>query len=83
MIGKIVSDEAQFLDRPARDALEAGTRVNVGQVDDRVGALGLDLGRNDGRAGRGAQGDRLEQGIAWVTSKGVRVDPVVGDVVEG
>jgi len=25
----------------------------------------------------------IEQGIAWVTSKGVRVDPVVGDVVEG
>ena len=25
----------------------------------------------------------LEQGIAWVTSKGVRVDPIVGDTVEG
>ncbi len=25
----------------------------------------------------------IEQGIAWVISKGVRVDPVVGDVVEG
>lgn len=25
----------------------------------------------------------IEQGIAWVTSKGVRVDPVMGDVVEG
>jgi len=25
----------------------------------------------------------IEQGIAWVTGKGVRVDPVVGDVVEG
>jgi len=25
----------------------------------------------------------IEQGIAWVTSKGVRVDPVAGDVVEG
>ena len=25
----------------------------------------------------------IEQGIAWVTSKGVRVDPVVGDIVEG
>ncbi len=25
----------------------------------------------------------IKQGIAWVTSKGVRVDPVVGDVVEG
>ena len=27
--------------------------------------------------------DAIEKGIAWVTSKGVRVDPVVGDIVEG
>ena len=25
----------------------------------------------------------IEDGIAWVTSKGVRVDPVIGDIVEG
>ena len=25
----------------------------------------------------------IEQGIAWMTSKGVRVDPVIGDIVEG
>jgi len=25
----------------------------------------------------------IEQGIAWVTGKGVRVDPIIGDVVEG
>jgi len=25
----------------------------------------------------------IENGIAWVISKGVRVDPVVGDIVEG
>lgn len=25
----------------------------------------------------------IEQGIKWVTSKGVRVDPVAGDIVEG
>ena len=25
----------------------------------------------------------IEQGIAWVISKGVRVDPVIGDIVEG
>lgn len=30
----------------------------------------------------GDEGD-IERGIAWVTGKGVRVDPVVGDVVEG
>ena len=25
----------------------------------------------------------IEEGIAWVTKKGVRVDPVIGDIVEG
>ncbi len=25
----------------------------------------------------------IEDGIAWVTSKGVRVEPVAGDIVEG
>jgi len=25
----------------------------------------------------------IEQGIAWVKGKGVRVDPVIGDVLEG
>ncbi|MDO8687458.1 MAG: NIL domain-containing protein [Dehalococcoidales bacterium] len=25
----------------------------------------------------------IEEGIAWVRTRGVRVDPVVGDVVEG
>jgi ABC-type methionine transport system ATPase subunit len=30
----------------------------------------------------GAEED-IDRGINWVTTKGVRVDPVVGDVVEG
>ena len=25
----------------------------------------------------------IEEGITWVTSKGVRIDPVIGDIVEG
>ena len=25
----------------------------------------------------------IENGITWVTGKGVRVDPVIGDIVEG
>jgi len=25
----------------------------------------------------------IERGIVWVTGKGVRVDPVIGDIVEG
>ena len=31
----------------------------------------------------GGEEEDLKQGIAWVTSKGVRVDPVTGDIVEG
>ncbi|MCJ7490553.1 MAG: NIL domain-containing protein [Dehalococcoidia bacterium] len=27
--------------------------------------------------------DEIERGVQWVASKGVRVDPVQGDVVEG
>ena len=27
--------------------------------------------------------EEIEQGIAWATSKGVRIDPVIGDIVEG
>jgi hypothetical protein len=27
--------------------------------------------------------DDIERGIVWVTGKGVRVDPVIGDIVEG
>ncbi len=29
------------------------------------------------------EASEIERGIAWVISKGVRVDPVVGDIVEG
>jgi len=29
------------------------------------------------------EGEDIERGIAWVSSKGVRVDPIVGDIVEG
>jgi hypothetical protein len=27
--------------------------------------------------------DEIERGIAWVKRRGVRIDPVIGDVVEG
>ena len=27
--------------------------------------------------------DNIEQGIAWVTSKGVRIDPTNGNIAEG
>ena len=29
------------------------------------------------------EGEDIERGIAWVIGKGVRVDPVGGDIVEG
>ena len=31
----------------------------------------------------GGEEKDIEDGLAWVSSKGVRVDPVTGDVVEG
>ena len=27
--------------------------------------------------------NEIEQGITWMANKGVRVDPVIGDIVEG
>ena len=27
--------------------------------------------------------ERIQQGVSWVSSLGVRVDPVAGDVIEG
>jgi len=27
--------------------------------------------------------EEIEKGITWMTGKGVRIDPVIGDVVEG
>jgi hypothetical protein len=29
------------------------------------------------------EGEDIEGGIGWVVGKGVRVDPVIGDIVEG
>ncbi len=44
-----------------------------------------DVSENKGWVVLELEGDErdIEQGIAWVTAKGVRVDPVIGDVVEG
>jgi len=50
------------------------TNIRRADVTENRGWVVLEL--------EGEEGD-IEQGIAWVTSKGVRVDPVVGDVVEG
>ena len=50
------------------------TNIRRADVTENRGWVMLEL--------EGEEGD-IEQGIAWVTSKGVRVDPVAGDVVEG
>jgi len=44
-----------------------------------------DVSENKGWVVLELEGDEkdIEQGIAWVTGKGVRVDPVIGDIVEG
>ncbi len=44
-----------------------------------------DVTENKGWVVLELEGDEkdIEQGIAWVTNKGVRVDPIIGDIVEG
>jgi ABC-type methionine transport system ATPase subunit len=44
-----------------------------------------DVSENKGWVVLELEGDEaeIERAIAWVTSKGVRIDPVVGDIVEG
>ena len=51
------------------------TNIHSADISDEKGWVVLELG--------GEEKD-IEDGIAWVTSKGVRVDPVTGeDIVEG
>ena len=44
-----------------------------------------DVSENKGWVVLELEGDETEidKGIAWVSSRGVRVDPVIGDIVEG
>lgn len=50
------------------------TNVRMADVDERVGWVVLEL---DGDA------DEIQRSLDWAERKGVRVDPVTGDVVEG
>jgi len=50
------------------------TNIRRADVSENKGWVVLELEGED---------SEIEQGIVWVTSKGVRVDPVVGDIVEG
>ena len=49
------------------------TNIRRADVTDERGWVVLELEGDD---------DDIERGMAWVESRGVRVDPVVGDVVE-
>lgn len=50
------------------------TNIRRADVSEHKGWVVLEL--------EGEEND-IEQGLTWVTSRGVRVDPVVGDIVEG
>ncbi len=50
------------------------TNIRRADVSENKGWVVLEL---DGEE------QEIEKGIAWVVGKGVRVDPVVGDVLEG
>lgn len=50
------------------------TNIRRADVSENKGWVVLELEGED---------QEIEAGIAWVTDKGVRVDPVVGDIVEG
>ena len=50
------------------------TNIRMADVDERVGWVILELNGAD---------DEIQRAIDWAESKGVRVDPITGDVVEG
>jgi ABC-type methionine transport system ATPase subunit len=50
------------------------TNIRRADISEQKGWVVLEL--------EGEEND-IEQGLTWVTSRGVRVDPVVGDIVEG
>jgi ABC-type methionine transport system ATPase subunit len=50
------------------------TNIRMADVDTRVGWVILGI---DGEA------DEIQRALDWAEAKGVRVDPVTGDVVEG
>ena len=50
------------------------TNIRMADVDRRVGWVILELDGDE---------DEIQRSLDWAESKGVRVDPVTGDVVEG
>ena len=50
------------------------TNIRRAEVRDDMGWVVLELNGDE---------EEIDRGLEWVTSKGVRVDPVSGDVIEG
>ena len=50
------------------------TNIRMADVDESVGWVVLELE---------GERDEIERSIAWAQSRGVRVDPIEGDVLEG
>jgi hypothetical protein len=50
------------------------TNVRMADVDEKTGWVVLELEGDH---------DEIERSLTWAQSKGVRVDPVAGDLVEG
>ena len=50
------------------------TNIRMADVDERIGWVILELDGDD---------DEIQRAIDWTEAKGVRVDPVTGDVLEG
>ena len=50
------------------------TNIRMADVDEKVGWVVLELN---------GDADEIDRGLDWAQAKGVRVDPVEGDVVEG
>ncbi|MCY4579643.1 MAG: NIL domain-containing protein [Chloroflexi bacterium] len=50
------------------------TNIRRANVQERVGWVVLEL--------EGAE-DEIDRGLEWMTEAGVRVDPIIGDLIEG
>ena len=59
--------------RLGRD-FQVETNIRRAEVNDTMGWVVLELDGAD---------QEIDRGLQWVTSLGVRVDPVSGDVIEG
>ena len=58
--------------RLGRD-FEIVTNIRRAEVQEETGGVGLELDGED---------SEINRGLAWVSSTGVRVDPISGDVIE-